>query len=95
VPVGLVVPRTLDDVVATVATCRECGAPVLSRGGCTSLAGECCDVAVIMVMCSYEYPGANGRRTFPAGDRPRPIKKSQCISLSVDRMAEFGDTRLT
>ncbi len=33
VPLGLVVPRTVDDVVATVAACREFGAPVLSRGG--------------------------------------------------------------
>ncbi|GIF02822.1 FAD-binding and (Fe-S)-binding domain-containing protein [Actinoplanes siamensis] len=48
VPIGVVVPRTLDDVIATVATCREFGAPVLSRGGGTSLAGECCNVAVVM-----------------------------------------------
>ncbi|MEV0560479.1 FAD-binding and (Fe-S)-binding domain-containing protein [Dactylosporangium sp. NPDC050588] len=48
VPIGVVVPRTLDDVVATVATCREFGAPLLSRGGGTSLAGECCNVAVVM-----------------------------------------------
>jgi FAD/FMN-containing dehydrogenase/Fe-S oxidoreductase len=48
VPIGVVVPRDLDDVVATVQTCREHGAPVLSRGGGTSLAGECCNVAVVM-----------------------------------------------
>jgi FAD/FMN-containing dehydrogenase/Fe-S oxidoreductase len=48
VPIGVVVPKTLDDVVATVAVCREFGAPVLSRGGGTSLAGECCNVAVVM-----------------------------------------------
>jgi FAD/FMN-containing dehydrogenase/Fe-S oxidoreductase len=48
VPIGVVVPRTIDDVVATVAVCREFGAPVLSRGGGTSLAGECCNVAVVM-----------------------------------------------
>jgi hypothetical protein len=39
VPIGVVVPRTVEDVVATVATCRAFGAPVLSRGGGTSLAG--------------------------------------------------------
>ncbi|MFI1991010.1 FAD-binding and (Fe-S)-binding domain-containing protein [Actinoplanes sp. NPDC020271] len=53
VPIGVVVPRTLDDVVATVATCREFGAPVLSRGGGTSLAGECCNVAVVMDFSKY------------------------------------------
>ena len=48
VPIGLVVPRTIEDVVATVAACREFGAPVLSRGGGTSLAGQCCNVAVVI-----------------------------------------------
>ena len=53
VPIGVVLPRTLDDVVATVATCREHGAPVLSRGGGTSLAGECCNVAVVLDFSRY------------------------------------------
>ncbi|MFY3744407.1 FAD-binding and (Fe-S)-binding domain-containing protein [Anaeromyxobacter sp. Red801] len=53
VPIGVVVPRTVDDVVATVATCRAHGAPVLSRGGGTSLAGQCCNVAVVMDFSKY------------------------------------------
>ncbi len=48
VPIGLVVPLTIDDVVATVAACHEFGAPILSRGGGTSLAGQCCNVAVVI-----------------------------------------------
>jgi FAD/FMN-containing dehydrogenase/Fe-S oxidoreductase len=48
VPIGVVVPKTLDDVVATVAVCREYDAPVLSRGGGTSLGGQCCNAAVVM-----------------------------------------------
>ncbi|MBW3550497.1 MAG: FAD-binding oxidoreductase [Proteobacteria bacterium] len=48
VPIGVVVPRDLDDVVATVAACREFDAPVLSRGGGTSLAGQCCNTAVVI-----------------------------------------------
>ncbi len=48
VPIGVVVPRTVADVEATVAVCREHGAPVLSRGGGTSLAGQCCNVAVVL-----------------------------------------------
>ncbi|HUI04884.1 MAG TPA: FAD-binding and (Fe-S)-binding domain-containing protein, partial [Acidimicrobiales bacterium] len=47
-PIGVVVPRTVDDVVATVAVCAERGVPVLSRGGGTSLAGQCCNAAVVM-----------------------------------------------
>src|SRR5476649_2690458 len=48
VPIGLVVPRDADDVKAAVAVCREFGAPVLPRGAGTSLAGQCCNVAVIL-----------------------------------------------
>jgi len=53
VPIGLVVPRSVDDVVATVSACREVGAPVLCRGGGTSLAGQCCNVAVVMDFSKY------------------------------------------
>ena len=53
VPIGLVLPLDVADVVATVAACREFGAPVLSRGGGTSLAGQCCNVAVILDFSKY------------------------------------------
>ncbi|HWI13709.1 MAG TPA: FAD-binding protein, partial [Burkholderiales bacterium] len=46
VPIGVVIPRSAEDVVNTVAVCRRHGAPVLSRGGGTSLCGQCCNVAV-------------------------------------------------
>src|SRR5260370_588350 len=45
IPIGLVVPRDENDVVAAVAACRKFGAPVLPRGAGTSLAGQCCNVA--------------------------------------------------
>lgn len=48
VPVGVVVPRTIDDVVATIACCRERGVAILSRGGGTSLAGQGCNAAVVI-----------------------------------------------
>jgi len=44
VPIGVVIPRHADDVEATVAACRRFGAPVLGRGGGTSLTGGCCNV---------------------------------------------------
>ena len=53
VPIGVVVPRGPDDVVAAVDVCRRHGAPVLSRGGGTSLAGQCCNVAVVLDMSKY------------------------------------------
>src|SRR5215469_12915393 len=45
VPIGVVVPRTVDAAVAAVAVCREAAVPVLSRGGGTSLAGQCVNTA--------------------------------------------------
>src|SRR5216684_2294918 len=48
VPIGVVLPRDVDDVLAIVSLCRQFGAPLLCRGGGTSLAGQCCNVAVIL-----------------------------------------------
>ncbi len=53
VPIGVVIPRDIDDVIATVAICRQHGAPLLSRGGGTSLTGSCCNVAVVMDWSKY------------------------------------------
>jgi FAD/FMN-containing dehydrogenase/Fe-S oxidoreductase len=53
VPIGVVLPRDVDDVLATVSLCRQFGAPLLSRGGGTSLAGQCCNVAVILDFSKY------------------------------------------
>lgn len=53
VPIGVVLPKSVEDILETVAICREFGAPILSRGGGTSLAGQCCNVAVVMDMSKY------------------------------------------
>ena len=53
IPIGVVLPRTADDVIATVALCRKYGAPVTTRGGGTSLAGQACNVAVIIDCSKY------------------------------------------
>src|SRR5688500_17637187 len=37
VPIGVVVPRSVEDVVAAVAVCRRHGVPLLPRGGRTGL----------------------------------------------------------
>jgi FAD/FMN-containing dehydrogenase/Fe-S oxidoreductase len=53
VPIGVVIPKTIEDVIHTVALCQKYGAPLLSRGGGTSLAGQCCNVAVVMDFSKY------------------------------------------
>jgi len=53
VPIGVVLPRTIDDGARAVATCARFGAPVLSRGGGTSLAGQTCNTAVVLDWSKY------------------------------------------
>jgi len=53
VPIGVVLPRDADDVIAAISLCREFGAPLLCRGGGTSLAGQCCNVAVVLDFSKY------------------------------------------
>lgn len=52
-PIGVVLPKTVEDVVETLALARRHGAPVLSRGGGTSLAGQCCNTAVVIDFSKY------------------------------------------
>ncbi len=52
-PIGVVVPRSVDAAVEAVAVCREHAAPVLSRGGGTSLAGQCTNAAVVLDWTKY------------------------------------------
>src|SRR5207302_6444003 len=53
VPFGVVLPRDVEDVLATVSLAREFAAPILCRGGGTSLAGQCCNVAVVIDFSKY------------------------------------------
>ena len=53
VPIGLVIPQDEGDVIATIMACKKFGAPVLARGAGTSLAGQCCNVAVVLDFTKY------------------------------------------
>src|SRR5215471_14905180 len=52
-PIGVVIPRTIEDVVQTVALARKYQAPLLLRGGGISLLGQSCNVAVIVDFSKY------------------------------------------
>ncbi len=49
-PLGVVIPRHADDVVAALTVAREHGVPVLPRGGGTGLAGQTVGEALIIDM---------------------------------------------
>lgn len=53
IPIGVVIPKNKQDVVKTIQLCHKYQVPVLNRGGGTSLAGQCCNVAVVMDMSKY------------------------------------------
>ena len=53
VPIGVVLPRDSADVEAALSACRRFNAPLFSRGGGTSLAGEACNVAVVLDFSKY------------------------------------------
>src|SRR5690348_4225229 len=53
VPIGVVIPRSVDDVVAAINVCRRYGVPIVNRGGGTALAGQGCNVAVLVDFSKY------------------------------------------
>ncbi|MHA0286395.1 FAD-binding and (Fe-S)-binding domain-containing protein [Mycobacterium sp. C3-094] len=53
IPIGVVVPRSVDAAADAVMVCRDHDVPVLSRGGGTSLAGQCCNAAVVIDWSKY------------------------------------------
>jgi FAD/FMN-containing dehydrogenase/Fe-S oxidoreductase len=53
VPIGVVLPRSVDAAAEAAAVCREHAVPLLSRGGGTSLAGQCTNEAVVLDWSKY------------------------------------------
>ena len=53
IPIGLVIPRDEQDVIAAVALCWKHNAPILTRGAGTSLAGQACNAAVVLDFSKY------------------------------------------
>jgi FAD/FMN-containing dehydrogenase/Fe-S oxidoreductase len=53
VPLGVVIPRTVEAAAVAVEVCREHDLPIVSRGGGTSLAGQCTNAAVVLDFSKY------------------------------------------
>ena len=92
IPIGLVIPVDEADVEATLEACREVGAPILPRGAGTSLAGQCCNVAVILDFSKYLNriisldPGAQVARVQPGIvlDRVRDAAEVHHLTFAPD-----------
>ncbi len=86
VPIGVVVPRTVDTVVDVVDVCRRHGAPLLSRGGGTSLAGQCTNVAVVIDWSKY----CNRLLSVDADRRTCIVEPGIVLDHLNDRLKERG-----
>ncbi len=53
IPLGVIIPRTLDDVIAAVAACRDLNVPLFGRGAGTSLSGQTTNAAVVIDFSKY------------------------------------------
>src|SRR4051812_25823359 len=53
VPIGVVIPRTVDAAALTVALCHRHGVPIVNRGGGTALGGQGCNIAVLIDFSKY------------------------------------------
>ena len=49
VPMGLVVPKNVEDIAKTVEVCARHGAPIVHRGGGTSLAGQTVSTGAVII----------------------------------------------
>ena len=52
-PIGVIIPRTAEDVIAVIETANRHGVPVLPRGGGTSLAGQAVGHAIVIDFSKY------------------------------------------
>jgi hypothetical protein len=94
VPIGVVLPRDPDDIVAALSAARQSDAPVLLRGGGTSLAGQCCNAALVMDCTRYvnrvvEIDAATRRARVEPGailDRDR-----SCRCRCMARQASYSN----
>jgi FAD/FMN-containing dehydrogenase/Fe-S oxidoreductase len=88
VPIGVVVPRDTDDVVAAIDVCRAHDAPIVSRGGGTSLAGQTCNVAVVIDHSKYN----NGLLELDPAERWARVRPGLVLDELRDAAEQHGLT---
>lgn len=53
IPIGVVVPKSIDEAIKAVAICHQFDAPILMRGGGTSQCGQAVNVAVVLDLSKH------------------------------------------
>ncbi|HEX8937931.1 MAG TPA: FAD-binding oxidoreductase, partial [Sphingomicrobium sp.] len=83
VPIGVVLPRTISDVVEAVDICRRYDAPIVARGGGTAIAGQSCNLAVM-----FDFSRFMNRIIELNPDRRRATVQPGCILDHLRKEAE-------
>jgi FAD/FMN-containing dehydrogenase/Fe-S oxidoreductase len=86
VPIGVVVPRTVDAAVEAIAVCRDFDVPVLSRGGGTSLAGQCVNEAVVIDWTKY----CHGLVSVNPEAKTAVLQPGLALDKANDALASYG-----
>ena len=85
-PIGVVIPRDVEAAATTVAVCRDHQVPVLSRGGGTSLAGQCTNAAVVIDWTKY----CHALVSVDPGSRTCVVEPGIVLDHLNDQLAEYG-----
>ena len=86
-PIGVVLPRTPEAAAEALAVAREHDAPVLSRGGGTSLAGQCTNTAVVIDWWSAQGGGASALRAQYPRARIEAVEPNEGLTQRSARTA--------
>jgi FAD/FMN-containing dehydrogenase/Fe-S oxidoreductase len=86
VPIGVVLPKSADAGAEAVAVCQERGAPVLSRSGGTSLAGQCVNEAVVIDWTKYCHRVVSVDRDA----KTAVIQPGMALDKANDALAGYG-----
>jgi FAD/FMN-containing dehydrogenase/Fe-S oxidoreductase len=86
VPIGVMLPRSVDAAVTAVAVCRKHGVPLLSRGGGTSLAGQCTNTAVVIDWSKY----CNRLLEVRPDERTCIVEPGIVLDVLNDKLKEYG-----
>src|SRR4051794_18072466 len=83
VPLGVVLPKSVEDVVAAHRACAEYGAPIVNRGAGTSLSGETVNRALVVDSSKY-------LTWIGGGDRERRTVRCQPGAINEHVNAKTG-----
>lgn len=87
-PIGVVIPRSIPDIITTVRLCKEAGLPILPRGAGTSMCGQAVNAAVVIDTSKY----LNAIQAIDAERRLARVEPGVICDQLKDQAAKVGLT---